>query len=417
MADTDTHEEVAADKQITVTVEHAEPVNTPAAAAVAGENPTEQSADEPEPEPLPEPEPEPEAEPAVEAEPEPAPPTKNDLLRARLLEAKEECADLRSYNFHLLRQVTALIRQNKGTLGLDEELASLNVNVSSMSGLAPDSNTSEVYEAVLEEVEFLHSEYSGKQQTYNAKIVRLNERVIESDEAAMALKNAYKNLKRKVCKSINKKAGTAGKIEGKWLLQKEEEEEELDNETEQERLKNIHYNINLRKLTAQIKEKDKLSDGLHLIDFEQLKIENQTLNEKIEERNDELYKLKKKITNTVQILTHIKEKLQFIAKINARLGAEQKEADAVVNGKRDRLSELKKKRDALRSKNTKLKQKQGFIANDVLVIDFQQTKNSLKSDTLKLEQAKHKYETLQKTIRLADQLAAEHEQLEEEDEM
>lgn len=48
-----------------------------------------------------------------------------------------------------------------------------------------------------------------------------------------------------------------------------------------------------------------------MIDFEQLKIENQSLNEKIEERNEELHKLKKKNTTTVQILTHTKEKLQF----------------------------------------------------------------------------------------------------------
>ena len=43
--------------------------------------------------------------------------------------------------------------------------------------------------------------------------------------------------------------------------------------------------------------------------FEQLKIENQTLNEKIEERNEELHKLKKKITCTVVILSHTREKL------------------------------------------------------------------------------------------------------------
>ena len=55
-----------------------------------------------------------------------------------------------------------------------------------------------------------------------------------------------------------------------------------------------------------------LADGLHLIDFEQLKIENLTLNEKIEERTEELLKLKKKTTQTVQVLTHVKEKLQFV---------------------------------------------------------------------------------------------------------
>ena len=46
--------------------------------------------------------------------------------------------------------------------------------------------------------------------------------------------------------------------------------------------------------------------GLHLIDFEQLKIENQTLNEKIEERNEELLKLRKKTTTTVQVPTRLK---------------------------------------------------------------------------------------------------------------
>jgi hypothetical protein len=48
-----------------------------------------------------------------------------------------------------------------------------------------------------------------------------------------------------------------------------------------------------------LKKKEELAEGLHLIDFEQLKIENQTLNEKIEERNEDLHKLKKKNTTTV----------------------------------------------------------------------------------------------------------------------
>ena len=57
---------------------------------------------------------------------------------------------------------------------------------------------------------------------------------------------------------------------------------------------------------------EQLIGGLHLIDFEQLKINNVDLNEKIEERNDEILKLKKKVTSTVEVLTHVKEKLQFL---------------------------------------------------------------------------------------------------------
>ena len=61
-----------------------------------------------------------------------------------------------------------------------------------------------------------------------------------------------------------------------------------------------------------IKEKDQLAEGLHMIDFEQLKINNVDLNEKIEERNEDILKLRKKVTSTVQVLTHVKEKLQFL---------------------------------------------------------------------------------------------------------
>ena len=36
------------------------------------------------------------------------------------------------------------------------------------------------------------------------------------------------------------------------------------------------------------------------------------MNEKIEERNEELHKLRKKTVSTVQVTTHMREKLQFL---------------------------------------------------------------------------------------------------------
>jgi uncharacterized coiled-coil DUF342 family protein len=65
-----------------------------------------------------------------------------------------------------------------------------------------------------------------------------------------------------------------------------------------------------------LRKKEQLADGLHLIDFEQLKIENQTLNEKIEERNEELGKLSYKIRTAVIIVSHTREKLQYVRKQN-----------------------------------------------------------------------------------------------------
>ena len=82
-----------------------------------------------------------------------------------------------------------------------------------------------------------------------------------------------------------------------------------DQEVEKVRLKNINLRNQLNKLEGALRTKEQLAEGLHLIDFEQLKIENQTLNEKIEERNEELHKLRKKITQSVVILSHTREKL------------------------------------------------------------------------------------------------------------
>jgi histone deacetylase 6 len=55
-----------------------------------------------------------------------------------------------------------------------------------------------------------------------------------------------------------------------------------------------------------------------------LKIENQTLNEKIEERNDELSKLRAKIVANVIILSNNREKYKFILKQNDKQGTKLK---------------------------------------------------------------------------------------------
>lgn len=55
------------------------------------------------------------------------------------------------------------------------------------------------------------------------------------------------------------------------------------------RLENIKLKNQLKKKEMELKAKEELGEGLHMIDFEQLKIENQTYNEKIEERNEVNY--------------------------------------------------------------------------------------------------------------------------------
>ena len=74
-----------------------------------------------------------------------------------------------------------------------------------------------------------------------------------------------------------------GQREIEQLLQRElTKEQEVINV----RLENIRLKNQLTKKEMELKAKEELGEGLHMIDFEQLKIENQTYNEKIEERNE-----------------------------------------------------------------------------------------------------------------------------------
>lgn len=121
----------------------------------------------------------------------------------------------------------------------------------------------------------------------------------------------FNKIKRETAqKSVSTHSGKAplGKEIDAYMQRENQKELEVINV----RLENIKLKNQLKKKEQELKAKEELGEGLHMIDFEQLKIENQTYNEKIEERNEELMKLKKKINNTVQILTHVKEKLQFV---------------------------------------------------------------------------------------------------------
>ena len=148
------------------------------------------------------------------------------------------------------------------------------------------------------------------QITYDREALELQARLEEKEEKVESVREAFTNFKSEIAKAAeNSRSGKP--IPKKIIRQFEETELKKDEDVSKVRLRNINLKTQLKKLEGKLREKEQLADGLHLIDFEQLKIENQTLNEKIEERNEELHKLRKKTTTTVQVLTHIKEKLQF----------------------------------------------------------------------------------------------------------
>ncbi|XP_043918747.1 coiled-coil domain-containing protein 96 [Protopterus annectens] len=201
---------------------------------------------------------------------------------------------------------------------------------------------------------------------------------------------AYK--KQVAVAALSRKLGKQSAMkEVEELLAKEQRKE---NEVIRVRLENIKLKNKIKISESSLKAKEELAEGLHLIDFEQLKIENQTYNEKIEERNEELLKLRKKITTTVQVLTHLKEKLQFVQVENQRMKGQLLDIEANVAQKRDILTRTKQARDSLRIDNLKLRQQSGLLSNKVLLRDFEVKVTANEEQALHLKTLKRQYAEL-----------------------
>ncbi|KAG5463079.1 MAG: hypothetical protein BJ554DRAFT_1873 [Olpidium bornovanus] len=95
-----------------------------------------------------------------------------------------------------------------------------------------------------------------------------------------------------------------------------------DHTIEKIRLKNTALKVQKNKLALQLKQKEEMGEVLHAIDFDQLTIENQNYQMKIEERNSELLKLKLIAGNSVQVLNQYKKRLPLLTSEAASLKAE-----------------------------------------------------------------------------------------------
>lgn len=156
---------------------------------------------------------------------------------------------------------------------------------------------------IRKELETVKNKYDKAADELNTK---LEEKVANCDK----IRKAFHDLKQEISNKASYET-TMKKIPQKALDELEAEETSVNNTYQQLRLDVIKTRIAIDKNQRGIREQEQLAEGLHLIDFEKLKIENQSLNEKLEERNEEIFKLQKKNSVNVQILSHLKQKLGF----------------------------------------------------------------------------------------------------------
>merc|ERR1712194_234367 len=231
--------------------------------------------------------------------------------------------------------------------------------------------TEHKYQNVLQNVHTVRLQLRLQQ----VKAARMSEELKNQLEAkrqkAIECRDSFQEFKRLIARNAEY-ARTGKKIPEKIIQEVEEFELDKDAEVEEVRGSNISLKNRLAKLEQQLRKKDELAENLHVIDFEQLKIENQTLNEKIEERNEELHKLRKKTVVTVQIITHMREKVEFVKQDYQALQEELAQLDQDLAAQRDLVAKTKHERDEHRSDHAKLKQHTGIMNSEHLTKDFDQ---------------------------------------------
>ncbi|TPX58391.1 hypothetical protein SpCBS45565_g08005 [Spizellomyces sp. 'palustris'] len=195
-------------------------------------------------------------------------------------------------------------------------------------------------------------------------------KLTQKQEEAAAKAAEFSTYKRAIAQAAEN-SRTGRKIAPKVLEGLEINEERKEAEVIEVRLENIKLRNRLRRSEGLLRQKEELADGLHLIDFEQLKIENATYNEKIEDRNEDLLKLRKKITTIVQVLTHVKEKLHHLSHETRVLQDTLGGLDEQVMRKRDELPVKKGERDKLRNENAELRKRAGLLGSVGLLRDFE----------------------------------------------
>ena len=104
------------------------------------------------------------------------------------------------------------------------------------------------------------------------------------------------------------------------------------------------------------------------------------------------------LTHSIQILTHVREKLQFVEKENSQLASKLEELDHLLVEKRDRLGKLKAARDAFRLKGRKIKQASVYITNPGLLDDIEVQKEKRDMMTAQVEELKQEYASLAEQI-------------------
>ena len=310
--------------------------------------------------------------------------------------AKAECEHLLQINKTRQRQIALILdaerRQNHPSMAgstAAQQPQSQQQSAADGGGSEPIKTD---YIKLLTQLSSMWDEVNAQQAKGEAAVARLLSKLNDQDRVGEEMQDSLRAFILEMARNATDKRGnTAPLSKYERLLG---DEAKVSRQLADVRLLYLQQQGAMDAVQHDIKQKEELAEGLHLIDFEQLKIENATLHEKIEERNDEIYKLSRKKHACIEVLTHVREKLWCVWRENQQLQARADDMDGAILSRRQTLKALKQQREALRRQNELLKTKEGFVGVDALVMDFEKRKELLSALRERIEAKRSKWEQL-----------------------
>merc|ERR1740139_1483923 len=159
-------------------------------------------------------------------------------------------------------------------------------------------------------------------------------------------------------------------------------------------------------MEGQLQQKEDMGEVLHVIDFDQLKIENQQYLEKIEERNNELLRLKLTTGNTVQVLNTLKRKLNNLTAESEWLKRETSQRKETLAKISEEISRVEQEHAARADRKTRRETQSQ--SNMPQVLDYVQQKAEMYDLERSVSSWRRKVEIAEVEAKRHHSLAAKH---------
>jgi len=243
------------------------------------------------------------------------------------------------------------------------------------------------YERILPEITHLTQGIQNDESKIEMLKEKLKTKIQEKENRLTNIASNFNSLKMKLTQTSN--CGKNSKCLPKKLVE-DFTKVKIGKDTilEQERLRFIMFRSHVKKLELKIHKKGYLGNGLTLVDFEQLQVENKKLCKKINDGSREISKLKSKHESILTESNRCNQNLNLARERNIEIKEQANDIDIVLHEDRNLLRDLKNKLARIKKENEVLRENNTMKDSIMIAKDYCKTKSEIEMMQIHLSNLK-----------------------------